>query len=306
MGHGHSHSHSHSHGTERVDRAFLISVILNVAFVVAEVVFGLLSKSMALVADAGHNLSDVLGLVLAWGASFLARQRPSKLRTYGFRRATILAALANAALLFVVTGGVIWESVERLFHPDVVEGRTMIAVAAIGVVVNGTSALFFRRGGHSDLNVRGAFLHLAADAAVSLAVVITGIVLLYTRFVLLDPIVSLVVSVVILASTWRLLRKSVNLALDAVPEGIDADAVASYLKALPGVLEVHDLHIWAMSTTENAMTAHLVMRMGTSEPRFLGDVCKALHDRFKIEHSTLQVEAPEAPDACRQAPDDAL
>ncbi len=301
-----AHDHSHAHDSARHERAFLVSVALNVAFVVAEVVFGLMSHSMALVADAGHNLSDVLGLVFAWGASWLARRRPSKLRTYGFRRATILAALTNGALLFLATGGVIWESVQRLFHPRAVEAKTVIVVAAVGVVVNGASALFFRRGGDRDLNVRGAFLHLAADAAVSLGVVITGAILLYTRWTLIDPIVSLVLSVVIVASAWRLLRKSANLALDAVPEHIDVDAVRAYLDTLPGVLEVHDLHIWAMSTTENALTAHLVMNTGSCEPRFLGDVCKVLHDRFGIEHSTLQVEAPEAPDPCRQAPEGTL
>jgi len=300
------HDHSHSRDSVRYDRAFLVSVLLNVGFVVAEVVFGLVSHSMALVADAGHNLSDVLGLVLAWGASWLARRKPSKLRTYGFRRATILAALANGALLFLATGAVIWESVQRLFAPAAVEGMTVIVVAAVGVVINGVSALFFRRGKDHDLNVRGAFLHLAADAAVSFGVVITGVILLYTRWNLIDPIVSLVLSIVIVVGAWRLLRKSLNLALDAVPENIDVDAVRAYLDTLPGVVEVHDLHIWAMSTTENALTAHLVMNTGSCEPRFLGDVCKVLHDRFGVEHSTLQVEAPEAPDPCRLAPEDTL
>lgn len=301
MGHDHAHAHD-----ARYDRVFLVSIGLNVVFVVAEVVFGFLSRSMALVADAGHNLSDVLGLGLAWGARWLARKKPSKLRTYGFRRATILAALANGVLLLLATGGVIWESVERIITPVSVEGTTVIVVAAIGVVINGVSALFFRRGGDRDLNVRGAFLHLAADAAVSLGVVVTGVVVVTTGFHPIDPIVSLLVSVIIVASAWHLLRRSVNLALDAVPEHIDADAVRDYLGTLPGVLEVHDLHIWAMSTTENALTAHLVMSSGSCRPELLSDVCKVLHDRFGIEHPTLQVEAPEAPDLCRQAPEGAL
>lgn len=300
------HDHPHSHGTARYDRAFLVGVALNLAFVVVEVVFGVLSHSMALVADAGHNLSDVLGLALAWGATWLARRKPSKLRTYGFRKTTILAALANAVLLLLATGGVVWESLQRLSHPGAVEGKTVIVVAAVGVAINGISALAFRKGGKHDLNLRGAFLHLAADAAVSFGVVITGVILLYTNWNLLDPIVSLVLSVIIVGSSWSLLRKSINLALDAVPEGIDVDAVRAYLEGLPDVLEVHDLHIWAMSTTENALTAHFVMTTGSCEPQFLGDVCKVLHDRFKIEHSTLQVEAPEAPDPCRLAPDGTL
>lgn len=295
-----------SHGSVRYDRAFLVSVVLNVTFVVVEFTYGLVSHSMALVADAGHNLSDVLGLVVAWGASWIARRKPSKLRTYGFRRATILAAIANGALLFFVTGGVMWESLQRLLEPPSIEGRTVIVVAVVGVVINGASALLFRRGKNRDLNVRGAFLHLAADAVVSLGVVITGVILLCTQWNILDPMVSLVLSVVIVLSAWYLLRKSVNLALDAVPEGIDVDAVQAYLDTLPGVIEVHDLHIWAMSTTENALTAHLVMNTGACEPRFLGDVCKTLHERFGIEHSTLQVEAPGAPDPCRLAPEGTL
>lgn len=303
MGHDHAH---HAHGTTRYERAFLLGVGLNLGFVIIEVVFGLIAHSMALVADAGHNLSDVLGLVLAWGATWLASRKPSKLRTYGFRKTTILAALANAVLLLLATGGVVWESVQRLSRPGVVEGKTVIVVAAVGVAINGVSALAFRKGGKHDLNLRGAFLHLAADAAVSFGVVITGVVLIYTGWNLLDPIVSLVLSVIIVGSSWSLLRKSVNLALDAVPEGIDVDEVRGYLAGLPDVLEVHDLHIWAMSTTENALTAHFVMKTGSCEPRFLGDVCKVLHDRFGIEHSTLQVEAPEAPDPCRLAPEDSL
>jgi cobalt-zinc-cadmium efflux system protein len=271
--------------------------------VVTEVVYGLLAHSMALVADAGHNLSDVLGLLLAWGATWLARRKPSKLRTYGYRKTTIFAALANAVVLLLTTGAVMLESLQRLSHPGVVAGKTVIVVATIGVFINGLSALAFSGGGKHDLNLRGAFLHLAADAAISLGVVVTGVVILYTGWNYLDPLVSLVLSLVIVGSSWGLLRKSFNLALDAVPDGIEVDAVRAYLEGLPGVLEVHDLHIWAMSTTENALTAHFVMKTGSSEPRFLGDVCKILHERFRIDHSTLQVEAPEAPDPCRLAPE---
>jgi cobalt-zinc-cadmium efflux system protein len=305
MGHDHDHEGGHAHGPPKYGMAFAIGISLNLAFVVVEVIYGLLSHSMALVADAGHNLSDVLGLALAWGATWLARKKPSKARTYGFRRATILAALANAVLLLVATGGVVWESVQRLSRPGVVEGKTVIVVALVGVFINGASALFFRSG-KSDLNVRAAYLHLAADAVVSLGVVVTGVILLYTRWNLLDPIVSLLLSAVIVGSSWSLLRKSLNLALDAVPEGINVDEVRAYLEGLNGVLEVHDLHVWAMSTTENALTAHLVMAGTSCHPRFLGETCKFLSDDFGIEHATLQVEQPEAPDPCRLAPDETL
>ncbi len=294
----------HHHRGGSAPRAFAIGVGLNVAFVCVEVAFGLSARSMALLADAGHNLGDVLGLVLAWGATWLARRRPSKLRTYGFRRATILAALANAVLLLLATGGVVWESIERLGRPGPVQAKTILVVAAVGVVVNGVSALGFRREGAHDLNLRGAFLHLAADAAVSLVVVGAGVVIHYTGWTLLDPVASLAVSAFVVASAWGLLRKSTNLALDAVPDGVDVDRVRAYLEGLPGVIEVHDLHVWAMSTTENALTAHLVMRDGGGGPRFLGDVCEALHELHGIEHATLQVEAPDAPDPCKLAPDD--
>lgn len=306
--HDHGHAHEHRHAPASADRAFVVSVGLNLAFVVVELVAGVLAHSMALVADAGHNLGDVLGLALAWGAGWLARRKPSKLRTYGFRRATILAALANAVLLLLATGGIAWESIHRIVSGGEVPvaGKTVILIAAAGVLVNGVSALVLRRGSHGDLNLRGAFLHLVADAAFSVGVALTGVVLVFRPWPLLDPIVGLVLSLVIVWSAWGLLRRSVNLALDAVPEGIDVDAVRAYLRTLEGVLEVHDLHIWAMSTTENALTAHLVMRTGSCEPRFLGDVCKELHDRFGLEHATLQVEAPEAPDPCRLAPEDCL
>ncbi|MBX3196708.1 MAG: cation transporter [Labilithrix sp.] len=302
----HDHGHTHAHGPVNHDRAFFVSVALNLGFVVAEVIFGIVSGSMALIADAGHNLGDVLGLVLAWGATWLARKKPSKRRTYGFRRITILAALANAVLLLVATGAIAWESIRRLGSPSAVESKTVIVVAAIGAAINGLSALGFRKGGKHDLNLHGAFLHLVADAAISLAVVVTGVVLLFTSWNLLDPIVSLAVSVVIVGGSWGLLRKSVNLALDAVPEGIDVDAVRAFLEGLPDVVEVHDLHIWAVSTSETALTAHLVMPGDSCHPRFLGDVCKTLHDELGIAHSTLQVEEPGAPDPCRLAADGSL
>lgn len=301
MGHDHAHDHRHDHSPKSYGRPFIIGISLNLVFVVVETVYGISSGSVALVADAAHNLSDVLGLAFAWAGFLLAQRKPSRRRTYGFRKTTVLAALGNSVLLLVAIGGVSWEAVGRLRHPAVIEGRIVMAVAAVGVVINGVSAMLFAKGRKGDANLRGAFLHLASDAAVSFGVVVAGAIILRTGWMWLDPLVSLVVSVVILLGTWGLLKQSVNLALDAVPEGIDAEAVNTYLAGLPGVLEVHDLHIWAMSTTETALTAHLVMATNTCEPRFLGDVGKVLHDKFKIEHSTLQVEAPEAPDPCRLA-----
>lgn len=304
--HEHSHGHGHDHGVASYGRAFAVGISLNVVFVAIEMTYGIVAHSMALVADAAHNLGDVLGLILAWLAYVLARRKPSRKRTYGLRKSTVLAALANAVLLLVAVGGVGWEAIGRLRNPAPIQGTILMAVATIGVLINGTSALLFAKGGARDVNLRGAFLHLAGDAGVSLGVVVAGALIWKTGWMWLDPIVSIVVSLVILIGTWGLLRQSVNLALDAVPEGIDAEEVNAYLAALPGVLEVHDLHIWAMSTTETALTAHLVMKTNTCEPRFLGEVGRALHDRFSIEHSTLQVEAPDAPDACRQVGDDAI
>lgn len=304
--HGHGHSHAHGQPPKSYSGAFLVGIGLNVVFVVVEAAYGLASGSVALVADAAHNLSDVLGLGFAWAAILLAQRKPSKRRTYGFRKTTVLAALGNSVLLLVVVGGVAREAIGRLREPASLDGRVVMAVAAVGVVINGVSALLFAKGQKGDANLRGAFLHLASDAAVSLGVVIAGAVILQTGWTRLDPIISLIVSVVIVVGTWGLLKQSVNLALDAVPEGIDAEAVNAYLAGLPGVLEVHDLHIWAMSTTETALTAHLVMATGSCEPRFLGDVGRELHEKFEIGHSTLQVEPPEAPDPCRMAAEGTL
>lgn len=301
-GHVHGHTHAH-HG--RYDRAFAAGIALNLGFVVVEVVYGVLSHSMALAADAGHNLSDVLGLVLAWGATALARRRPTKRRTYGLRGTTIMASLVNGLVLLVVTGGIAAEALRRFWDPAPVAGTTVIVVASIGVLVNGVSAALFLSGRKDDLNVRGAFLHLAADAAVSLGVALGGVLLLVTSQRWLDPLMSLVICVVILASTWGLLRSSFNLALAAVPEGIDPDEVRAYLTGLPGVLAVHDLHIWAMSTTETALTAHLVMKAPCSAS-FLVDAEGVLHERFHIGHSTLQLEPPEPPAPCRLASDETV
>lgn len=281
----HGHAHAPSSGL-----AFTLGIGLNTVFVAVEAVAGVLSHSVALLSDAAHNLGDVLGLLLAWGAMRLARREPSRRHTYGLRRSTILAALANAVLLLVGVGAVSWEAMGRLREAAAPEGKTMLVVAGVGVVINAGSALLFARGREHDANVRGAFLHLAADAAVSLGVVVAGGVILATRWSWVDPVVSLVVSCVILVSTWSLLRDAMNLALDAVPEGIDPDAVRAHLRAQPGVRDVHDLHIWAMSTTETALTAHVVMQGERFDASFLSGVAHDLEHRFRIHHATLQVE----------------
>lgn len=294
----HGHNHGHSHESAGYGRAFAIGAALNLGFVAAEAGFGLVSGSLALVADAGHNLSDVLGLLLAWGASLLVRRRPTLRRTYGLRRTSILAALANAVLLLVAIGAIAWEALRRFGDPGPVAGGTVIGVALVGVAVNGVTALLFMRGQRDDLNLRGAFLHMAADAGVSLGVAIAGVTILTTGWRWLDPLVSLAIVAVIFVGTWGLLRDSVNLALDAVPGEIDTDAVRRYLLNLPTVTDVHDLHIWAMSTTETALTAHLVLPGGHDGDALLARACRELHDRFGIEHSTLQVERGDPAFAC--------
>lgn len=289
--HDHSHEHGHSHARPAAGAAFAVGIGLNTAFVVVEAIAGLLSSSVALLSDAAHNLGDVLGLVLAWGAMQLARRRPSRRHTYGLRRSTILAALANAILLLVSVGAVSWEAIGRLRTGGTPEGKTMLVVAGIGVVINAGSALLFARGREHDANLRGAYLHLAADAAVSVGVVLAGLAILATGWAWIDPVVSLIVSGVILFSTWSLLRDAMNLALDAVPTGIDPDAVRAHLLAQPGVLDVHDLHIWAMSTTETALTAHVLMEGERFAASFLSDIAADLETRFHIHHATLQVES---------------
>jgi cobalt-zinc-cadmium efflux system protein len=264
-------------------------VVLNALFVLLEAGCGVYSQSLALLADAGHNLSDVLGLLLAWGAITLARRRPTERRTYGFRRSTIIAALANAMLLLVAVGGISWEAIRRLVHPEPLQEGVIIWVATAGIVVNSATALLFLRGSH-DVNIRGAFLHMAADAAVSLGVVVAGVVIHFTHWLWIDAAISLVIASVILWSTWGVLWESLDLALDAVPKGIQPRVVEKYLASLPGVREVHDLHIWGLSTTEAALTAHLVMPEASHEDALLQQITHELHDRFGIEHATLQVE----------------
>ncbi|MBV8884024.1 MAG: cation transporter [Chroococcidiopsidaceae cyanobacterium CP_BM_RX_35] len=311
MAHNHNHEHSHSHGhhhghthtSASFGRAFAIGTALNLGFVIVEAVYGYLAHSLALFADAGHNLGDVLGLVLAWGASVLARRPPTKRYTYGFRGSSILAALVNAVVLLLSMGAITWEAIRRFSDPGPVSGGTVIWVAVVGIVINTITALMFMSGRRSDLNIRGAFLHMAADAMVSLGVVLAGIVILVTHWLWVDPVVSLILVIVVVVGTWQLLRDSVNLALDAVPEGIEPRAVQTYLTERPGVSQVHDLHIWAMSTTETALTVHLVIPEGYPGDAFLSQVCKELHDHFGIEHSTIQVETGDSEHPCALEPD---
>jgi cobalt-zinc-cadmium efflux system protein len=297
--HAHGHGHAgHSHAPDDFGFAFAVGTALNSAFVVIELGFGYLANSLALISDALHNLSDVMALLLAWGAARLARRRPTETHTYGYRRASILAALFNAGFLLVAIGGIAVEAINRFWMPAPIEGWTVFLVAALGIAVNGSTALLFMRGRHGDLNIRGAYLHMAADAAVSLGVVVAAAVIIFTGWLWVDPLASLAVAVILLASSWGLARDSVNLALDAVPKGIELAQVQRYLVGLDGVQEVHDLHIWAMSTSETALTAHLVRPSGHDDA-FLHAVCEELSHRFRIHHATLQVEANA--DACKLA-----
>ena len=293
--------HNHHHAPPDYGRAFAAAVILNVGFVVIEAVYGFLSGSLALLTDAGHNLSDVLGLLLAWGAAALARRKPSARRTYGYSRATILASLFSGLLLMGAVGAIGWEAVNRLLAPPQPAGLTIMVVAAVGVVINTATALFFLSGKDHDLNIRGAFLHMAADAAVSLGVVLSGALILFYGLNWVDPVISLVIAAVIFLSTWGLLRDSLNLAVDAVPRDVDPEAVRAYLLGLPGVQAVHDLHIWAMSTTDTALTVHLVMDPYPGDDRFLAGVAQHLDRAFRINHATVQVERTSADVTCRQA-----
>ena len=305
MAHGHhAHGHrdiGHSHAPGDFDRTFAVAVALNVFVVLAQLGFGYLANSLALMADSAHNFSDVVGLLLAWGAAWLGRHRPTARHTYGYRRASILAALGNATLLLLATGGIIVEAVGRLHRPEQVSARIVLWVAAIGIVVNGATALMFMRDRHSDMNIKGAFLHMAADAGISFGVVIAALLTMWTGWFWFDPVVSFAIAFAVLLSGWGLARDAVNLALDAVPGGINQDEVRCYLGSLPGVSEVHDLHIWAMSTTQTALTAHLVRPGANLDDRLLHDTAQELARRFGIGHSTLQVEAGRAEPACQLA-----
>jgi cobalt-zinc-cadmium efflux system protein len=299
--HGHNHSHSHAHGhahshavPKTFDRAFAIGIVLNLVFVIAEATYGFSANSLALVADAGHNLSDVVGLVLAWGAVWLSRKKPSNRYTYGLRRTSILSALLNAVLLLIAVGGITWEALRRFWSPAEIQTGTVMAVAFVGILINGFTALLFMSGRKNDINIRGAYLHMTADALVSVGVV-------------LDPAISIAIAIIITAGTWSLLKDSVNMSLDAVPNGIHLPEVRQYFAELEGITEVHDLHIWAMSTTENALTVHLVMDKQHHTDSFLAKITKDLKENFKIDHPTIQVESGDLESFnCAQKPDEVV
>ncbi len=308
--HGHDHSHDHGAGHAHVHapanfgKAFAIGITLNTALVVAEAIYGYLGNSTALLADAGHNLSDVLGLVVAWGASIAARRAPSGRFTYGFRASTILAALANAVFLLVATGAIGWEAILRLREPEPVAGVTVMVVAGIGILINGFTAMLFASGRKDDINIEGAYLHMAADAAVSLGVVVSAALIIWTGWLWLDPVTSLVICASILWGTTSLLRGSIDMSMAAAPKGTDLAAIKVFLLARPGVSAIHDLHVWPISTTETALTCHLVMPAGTADA-FLMETAQLLKTSFRIGHTTLQVETH--PDnGCALAPDDVV
>ncbi|MDD1535564.1 MULTISPECIES: cation diffusion facilitator family transporter [unclassified Bradyrhizobium] len=302
--HGHGHGHGHVHAPANFGKAFALGISLNIALVVAEAIYGYIGNSTALLADAGHNLSDVLGLVIAWGASIAARRAPRGRFTYGFRASTILAALANAVFLLVATGAIGWEAILRLREPEPVAGVTVMVVAGIGIVINGFTAMLFARGREDDINIEGAYLHMAADAAVSLGVVISAALIIWTGWLWLDPVTSLVICATILWSTTSLLRGSIDMSMAAAPKGTDLAAIRAFLLARPGVSAIHDLHVWPISTTETALTCHLVMPAGTGDA-FLMETAQLLKTSFRIGHTTLQVET--LPDnGCALAPDDVV
>ena len=298
MGHAHDEPGHQHQPPKDFGRAFLIGISLNLGFIILEVIFGLLSDSLALLADAGHNFADVLGLVMAWSANELAKRGSSPRRTYGWKRATVLAALFNALLLLVGVGVIVWEAFHRFGDPPHIEGKTVIWVAALGIVVNGITALLFMSGQKQDLNIRGAFLHMAADAAVSAGVMLAGWIILLTHWSWLDPLVSLLVGVVILLGTWELFTDSLNLSLDAVPANIDPAAVRAYLAGLPEIAGIHHLHIWALSTTEIALTAHLVKRTPALDDALLARIREDLFHNFRIGHATIQFECARCEEKC--------
>ena len=302
---GHTHGHEHGHGPKDFGLAFAVGVFLNTGFVIVEAVYGLLSNSMALLADAGHNFSDVLGLLIAWGATILAKRKPGGRYSYGLRSSSIVAALINALFLIAAISIIAFEAIQRFANPAAVGGKTVIIVAAVGIVINTVTALMFMRGSKGDINVRGAFLHMAADAAVSAGVVVAGFLILATGWSWIDPAVSLAIVAVIAVGTWGLLRDSVNMSLHAIPSSVDPAEVAEFLRARPGVAAIHDLHIWSMSTTETALTVHLVIPAGFPGDTFIVELAHELKSRFAIDHPTVQIEIHAAVD-CAFEPDDVV
>lgn len=296
----HHHGHHHMPATQSINKAFAWSVILNLGFTIAEIIYALLANSMSLLADAGHNLSDVIGLLFAWGANWLLT-RPARRRfSYGYKKTTILAALANALMLILATGMIAYESILRLMHPQNIHEKIVIIVALIGILINGGTALLFMRDRESDLNIKAAFLHLASDAFIAMGVVFTGIMIYFLHWLWLDPVVGLVIVLAILVGTWGVLRDSINLIMDAVPSGLDHTGVKEYLTNIKGVTAIHDLHIWGLSTREVALTAHLVMPNETLTDENYLQISRDLKKQFKINHVTLQVEKGSLEHMCEQ------
>ena len=283
--------HNHTPEVTNYNKAFSIGISLNIIFVIIEATYGVMADSLALIADAGHNLSDVVSLLLAWGAIYLAKKNPTLKRTYGLRKATILASLISAILLLIALGAIAWEALGRFSDPQPVDGMTVIVVAGIGVIINTVTALLFMEGQKDDLNIRGAYLHMAADAGVSVGVVIAGIAIMFTGWLWLDPVLSLLIVLVILVSTWGLLRDSINLSIDAVPNDVNVGAIKTYFLGLNNVEDIHALHVWAISTTENALTVHLLCHELPKDNSFLEEIEESLHNLFDIEHITIQMEA---------------
>jgi len=285
-----AHNHSHSDKYKNYNKSFVLGISLNVIYIIIEVIYGIIVNSLALIADAGHNLSDVLGLLLAWGASYLVTKKPTRKYTYGFKKSTVLAAFLNALILLVAIGGIIWEAINRFGKPLSINGNIVIIVAGIGVLINGITAFLFFSGRKNDLNIRGAFLHMAADTGISFGVVLVGFVLTFTKYYWLDPAISILIGILIFLSTWELLKDSVNLALDAVPENIKTEEVENYFYQNTSIKDFHDLHIWAMSTTETALTVHVVVEGNYERNKIINKISEDLHNKFGIVHTTIQIE----------------
>lgn len=298
-----SHNHDHTHNVTNYSKAFAFGIVLNLIYIFVEFIYGLIINSLALIADAGHNLSDVLGLILAWIASYLVSKSPTYKYTYGLKKSSILAAFLNALILLVAIGAIIWEAIGRFGNPQKIEGETVIIVAGVGVIINTITALLFFSGRKHDLNIKGAFLHMAADAGISLGVVIVGIVLLFTDYYWLDPVVSIIIGIIIFWGTWDLLKDSVSLALDAIPKNVDRVAIEKYISSLPEVEEFHDLHIWAMSTTENSLTVHLSVKDVNANDDLIKKISNKLEKDFNISHVTIQIEHKYS-DECKQKSDE--
>lgn len=300
------HGHHNHHAPKNYNKSFIFGICLNSLFVLIEGFYGYFSNSLALMADAGHNLSDVAGLLIAWGAIWLATKKPTRHFTFGLRKSSILSALFNALFLMIAVGIIIWEAFHRLWSPNIIEYKTVIIVASIGIVINAITALLFFKDKDDDINIKGAYLHMAADALISAGVVISGIVISYTSWNWLDPLVSIIISLVIIYGTWDLLKNSMRLSMDAVPLDIDPFAVRKYLESIEDVIEVHDLHIWAMSSTETALSVHLTLSKYSLENHKLIKISSHLKSKFKIHHPTIQVELYEENFQCHLKPEDVL